>query len=96
MDGICSFFEQESPAFSRYLVNFLLPGPLSFVPKIDSFVTANTQLEIECYKYSNLAASAPDRAQEMNEGLSAKKKLQVTSVFLLFITQLDRMVCKFG
>ena len=83
MDGVCSFFEQESPAFSRYLVNFLLPGPLCFVQKIDSFVTANTQLEVECYKYSNLAAAASDRAQEMNEGLSAKKRLQVTLGFVV-------------
>jgi Bardet-Biedl syndrome 9 protein len=84
MDGICAFYEQEAAAFSRYLVNFLLPGPLCFIPKIDSFVTANTQLEVECYKYSNLAASAPDRVQEMNEGLSSRKKLQVTIFFCMF------------
>ena len=80
MDGICYFFEQESQAFQRYLVNFLVPGPLCYVAKTDCFVTFNSQLEVECYKYSNLAASSGDKARELdkNEGLTARKRLQVT------------------
>lgn len=40
----------ENFAFSRFLNNFLVPGPLCYVPKIDSFVTVNSAMEVECYK----------------------------------------------
>ena len=50
MDGMLSFFEQESFAFGRFLPGFLLPGPLSYVPKTDSFVTCCSSRLIESYK----------------------------------------------
>lgn len=39
MDGMVSVFEHDAHAFSRFLPNFLLPGPLCYVAKMDSFVT---------------------------------------------------------
>ena len=50
MDGTLSFFEQETFAFSRFLPGFLLPGPIKYARSIDSFVTASTSRQIECYK----------------------------------------------
>lgn len=50
MDGVISFFERESATYSRLLPNFLLPGPLSYIPKIDCFITSNAQLDIECFR----------------------------------------------
>ena len=50
MDGMLSFFEQESYAFGRFLPGFLLPGPLRYVKKIDSFVTTSSSLLVESYK----------------------------------------------
>jgi len=57
MDGQLSFMEQENFAFSRFLSNFLLPGPLAYIAKIDSFVTCNSSMDVECYKYHVLGSS---------------------------------------
>jgi len=58
MDGEISILEQDSLSFTRYLNNFLVPGPLCYIAKTDSFVTANSSMEIECYKYQMLSASS--------------------------------------
>ena len=50
-DGMLSFFEQESYAFGRFLPGFLLPGPLTYVAKTDSFLTVSSSLLVESYKY---------------------------------------------
>ena len=50
MDGMLSFFEQESFAFGRFLPGFLLPGPLSYVGKTDSFLTCSSSRVVESYK----------------------------------------------
>lgn len=55
MDGQLSFFEQTRPAFSRYLPNFILPGPLCYVPKIDALLTYSSRMSVEAYKYALLA-----------------------------------------
>ena len=55
MDGMLSFFEQESFAFGRFLPGFLLPGPLSYIAKTDSFITASSSRLVESYKYVALS-----------------------------------------
>ena len=55
LDGTLSVFEQETPAFSRFLPNFLLPGPFLYVESTDSFVVTSSEFSIECYKYKSLA-----------------------------------------
>jgi Bardet-Biedl syndrome 9 protein len=79
--GLLSVFEQDCHAFSRFLPNFLLPGPLCYVPKIDAFVTCNSQMEIECYRYQILASSSASQKRESgsnsDSGLTAAKRLQV-------------------
>ena len=50
MDGTVSIFEQESFAFSRFLPGALLPGPIKYVPKLDSFITVSSAWQVECYK----------------------------------------------
>ena len=52
MDGTLSVFEQESFAFSRFLPGALLPGPIRFVQRLDSFVTVSSQRQVESYKYA--------------------------------------------
>ena len=51
MDGTVSVYEQETFAFSRFLPGALLPGPISYVPKTDSFVTVSSSRQVESYKY---------------------------------------------
>ena len=50
MDGTLAVFEQESFAFSRFLPGALLPGPISYVQRLDSFVTVSSQRQVESYK----------------------------------------------
>lgn len=58
LDGQLSFFEGEAISFKRFLPNFLLPGPLAYVPDTDSFVTANSSMVLESYKFSVRLPSA--------------------------------------
>ena len=51
MDGMLSFFEQEMFAFGRFLPGFLLPAPVRYIVKTDSFVTCSSSKLVECFKY---------------------------------------------
>ena len=52
LDGQLSFYEGESSTFQRFLPNFLLPGPITYIPETDCIVTANSSMTIESYKFS--------------------------------------------
>eukprot|EP00879_Flechtneria_rotunda_P032765 GHRR01036101.1.p1 GENE.GHRR01036101.1~~GHRR01036101.1.p1 ORF type:complete len:124 (-),score=48.71 GHRR01036101.1:632-1003(-) len=67
-DGQLTFFEQEALAFSRYLPEFLLPGPLAYVAASDSFITSSAALELLAYKYSVLAAANGEKQLEHQQG----------------------------
>lgn len=51
MDGMLMFFEQDSYAFGRFLPGFLLPGPLLYNPRTDSFLTVSSARQLESYKW---------------------------------------------
>ena len=57
LDGKLQIFEQAMHLISRRFVTCLLPGPLCYAPKLDSFITANSAGEVECYSYKALAAA---------------------------------------
>lgn len=50
MDGMLMFFEQDSYSFGRFLPGFLLPGPLVYNPRTDSFLTVSSARQLESYK----------------------------------------------
>jgi Bardet-Biedl syndrome 9 protein len=82
-------YEQDCLAFSRFLPNFLLPGPLCYVGKIDAFVTCNSQMDVECYRYQTLASSSGGQKKDgasQDAGITAAKRLQVCSVILCSVT----------
>ncbi|KAJ8354262.1 hypothetical protein SKAU_G00218290, partial [Synaphobranchus kaupii] len=65
MDGMLMFFEQESYAFGRFLPGFLLPGPLCYCARTDTFLTVSSTRQVESYKYETLAvATDADTRQE--------------------------------
>jgi len=70
MDGVLSVVEQERLTLSRPLAKFLLPGPFAYCAKIDSFITFNSQMEVNCYKYSSLSAVSVGQGGD-------KSKLQI-------------------
>lgn len=51
MDGMLMFFEQDSYSFGRFLPGFLLPGPLVYNPRTDSFLMVSSARQLESYKY---------------------------------------------
>ena len=75
VDGTVSFFEQESFAFSRFLPGALLPGPLAYVPKTDSFVTVSSTRHVECYKYQILAVAKDASSKEEYQNIKSGKKV---------------------
>lgn len=103
MDGQLQFLEQERLAFSRYLNNFLTPGPLCYVAKIDSFITATSCMEIQCYKYQVLSSSSgqkqmDEKAEDKtnNPILTSAKKVQVNWTLNLGEHALQILVARFS
>jgi len=69
MDGLLCILEQERATVSRQLSKFLLPGPLAYAARTDSFYTFNSYLEVNCFKYSSLT-SLPSGASGDQKRLS--------------------------
>lgn len=79
MDGMLMVFEQESYAFGTFLPGSLLPGPLAYSARTDSFITVSSCRQVESYKYHVLAfATDADKKQEMEQQkLGSGKRLVV-------------------
>eukprot|EP00953_Heterococcus_sp_UTEX-ZZ885_P014216 8079-Heterococcus_DN1.PRE.2 len=75
MDGRLQVFEQDAHAFTRRLGTPLLPGPLCYVARTDSFVTATSEMCIECYKYQALAASQAESSSSVDGSSSVSSRL---------------------
>ncbi|EFJ41408.1 Bardet-Biedl syndrome 9 [Volvox carteri f. nagariensis] len=61
-DGQLYFFEAEAQAFTRYLPNFLVPGPIAYVDVSDTFITCTAAMELEAYKYKVIAAASAEKS----------------------------------
>ncbi|KAH3756623.1 protein PTHB1 [Pelomyxa schiedti] len=82
LDGVLSFFEQDSFSFQRYLTNFLVPGPICYVSQTDSIVMYNSQMQLECFKYSSLVSATaeerkPSKGEDRSGSIVMQKHLQV-------------------
>eukprot|EP00960_Hanusia_phi_P040174 754286-Hanusia_phi.AAC.3 len=59
LDGELLFIEHEQVTFSKFLPNFLVPGPMCYLPHpLDAIITVNSQFECQCFKYSTLSSSS--------------------------------------
>ena len=56
-DGALGFYEAENYLFAVQLPGFLVPGPMLYCNSIDSFLFCNSNMQLECYKYSRLKDS---------------------------------------
>jgi hypothetical protein len=74
MDGMLSVYEHESHAMSFFLPKVLIPGPIKYVARTDSFVTVNSTWHLESYKYQMLSAAAA--AASAGAGAVASNKQQ--------------------
>lgn len=83
LDGELLFLEQERMSFSKFLPNFLVPGPICYVPQpLDAIVTVNSQMECEAFKFSTLAASSSGVAAAEDKDNQAKRARAEWSVNL--------------
>ncbi|CAF0771550.1 unnamed protein product [Brachionus calyciflorus] len=58
IDGMLSIFEYESFSLSCFIPKTLIPMPIKYIAKTDSFVTVSSSWELEMYNYQTLATSA--------------------------------------
>ncbi|NXE50515.1 PTHB1 protein, partial [Casuarius casuarius] len=98
MDGMLMLFEQESYAFGRFLPGFLLPGPLTYSSRTDSFITVSSCRQVESYKYQVLAfaTDADERQETEQQKLSSGKRLVVDWVLNIGEQALDICVVSFN
>ena len=68
MDGQLQVLEQDTFGFIRKLNHMLLPGPIAYVPSIDSFVVCNSQMMIDCYKYHSLTGNRVGKREQTDTG----------------------------
>ncbi|XP_054049627.1 protein PTHB1 isoform X2 [Rissa tridactyla] len=98
MDGMLMLFEQESYAFGRFLPGFLLPGPLTYSSRTDSFITVSSCRQVESYKYQMLAfaTDADERQETEQQKLSSGKRVAVDWVLNIGEQALDICVVSFN
>ncbi|XP_042551055.1 protein PTHB1 isoform X1 [Dipodomys spectabilis] len=98
VDGMLMVFEQESFAFGRFLPGSLLPGPLVYSPRTDSFITVSSCRQVESYKYQVLAfATDADKKQETEQQkLGSGKRLIVDWTLNIGEQALDICIVSFS
>ncbi|XP_036102590.1 protein PTHB1 isoform X3 [Molossus molossus] len=98
MDGMLMVFEQESYAFGRFLPGSLLPGPLAYSARTDSFITVSSCRQVESYKYQVLAfATDADKRQESEQQkLGSGKRLVVDWTLNIGEQALDICIISFN
>lgn len=98
MDGMLMVFEQESYAFGRFLPGSLLPGPLAYSARTDSFITVSSCRQVESYKYQVLAfATDADKKQETEQQkLGSGKRLVVDWTLNIGEQALDICIVSFN
>ncbi|XP_075068684.1 protein PTHB1 isoform X2 [Mixophyes fleayi] len=98
MDGMLMFFEQESYAFGRYLPGFLIPGPLRYSPRTDSFVTVSSCRQVESYKYQVLAVAtdADTKKETEQQKIGSGKKLLADWILNIGEQALDISIVSFN
>ena len=69
LDGVLSVFEQDSAAFRRQLPasSFLIPGPMIYLPKSDTFVTTDSAMFMHAYRYSVLASASDNVGEQAKQ-----------------------------
>ncbi|XP_019719361.1 protein PTHB1 isoform X2 [Hippocampus comes] len=98
MDGMLMFFEQDSYSFGRFLPGFLLPGPLAYNSRTDSFLTVSSARQLESYKYETLAvATEAESRQDPDQPLkTGGKRLTPDWILVLGEQALDISVPSFS
>lgn len=76
-DGALGFYEQENYLFAVQLPGFLSPGPFLYCNSIDSFLLCNSNMQLECYKYSRLKEAAQKFKQGSESTFECEWKINI-------------------
>jgi Bardet-Biedl syndrome 9 protein len=71
LDGFWTVIESCHESFSKTVPNFLLPGPLAYIPGADLIVTYSSQMQLEAYRYETLVNAADGGAPGTPGGLKS-------------------------
>ncbi|XP_066512648.1 protein PTHB1-like [Hoplias malabaricus] len=93
MDGMLMFFEQESYAFGRFLPGFLLPGPLCYCARTDTFITVSSTRQVECYRYGTLAVATDADTRQDSEQQSKSSGKRLTAEWTLVLGEQALDIC---
>eukprot|EP00055_Hartaetosiga_balthica_P009340 m.36916 g.36916 ORF g.36916 m.36916 type:complete len:818 (+) comp6707_c0_seq1:22-2475(+) len=73
MDGALMFFNQSQSGFERFIPDFLVPGPLIYLPQTDTIVTANSQWAVCGYKFLVITSSDQKNTQDQLQAGTGKR-----------------------
>ncbi|GAV04479.1 hypothetical protein RvY_14749 [Ramazzottius varieornatus] len=73
MDGTFTLIDQETVMETPPLEDFLLPGPVCYLPGRDCFVVGASNWTAECYTYSELASKAGLISSKPNQEVKMRK-----------------------
>ncbi|KRY49334.1 Protein PTHB1, partial [Trichinella britovi] len=76
LDGVLYIFEQEMNAFSHYLPDFLLPGPLCFSNEVNLFLTVSSTWDVQTFKYEKILLNA-NRLSTAENKADEKRRLLI-------------------
>ena len=71
MDGKLSVFDSAVELFNAQLPDFLIPGPLSYCPRLDAFITVNSRFEMEKYAMRSFGSSGSKNSGNSGEHQSS-------------------------
>ena len=54
VDGLLQFFEGLSMQFSIQMPDFIIPGPIAYLPILEQIVIYNKGYEIEAYQFKSM------------------------------------------
>ncbi len=72
VDGAISIYEQDSLVNMIGMSEVIIPGPINFLTRKESFIISNTNYEIECYSYNNLATTTASRGTSSDSNTEKK------------------------
>ncbi|KRX21220.1 Protein PTHB1 [Trichinella nelsoni] len=76
LDGVLYIFEQEMNAFSHYLPDFILPGPLCFSNEVNLFLTVSSTWNVQTFKYEKILLNA-NRLSTAKNKADEKRRLLI-------------------
>lgn len=67
LDGMLAFYDMNKMVCSMQVKNFIIPGPIIFVPELNYLILQNSSYQLQAFKYENVFAKGS--TMEAAEGI---------------------------